>query len=232
MRIRIVVLAVAVLTLGASIVSAGSILPFTSTLNVGNSAISGFPSPFGTVLVDLTSPNVATITFTAATNDLFGDSGVVDVNINATTWTISGLTGTALAGFKGPDLTNAGSKNVDGFGVFNQTFTEFDGFAWALNTVSFTVTDGGSATWASAADVLALNPNGDDAAAHIFVCADATKSGQGSCVPANGAITTGYAGEGAAATPPPPTPEPNSLLLLGSALITAAGLVRRRIIRL
>jgi hypothetical protein len=231
MRIRIVVLAVAVLTLGASIASAGSILStFTSTLNVGNSAISGFPSPFGTVLVDLTSSNVATITFTAATNDLFGDSGVVDVNINAKTWTISGLTGTALAGFKGPKLTNAGSKKVDGFGVFNQTFTEFDGFTWALNTVSFMVTDT-SGTWASAANVLTPNLNGDDAAAHIFVCADATKTVQGSCVPANGAITSGYAGEGAAATPPP-TPEPNSLLLLGSALMTAAGLVRRRIIRL
>ena len=89
----------------------------TSPLDTGNSAISGAPGPYGSVMIDLTSGTMATITFTADSGFLFGAVNVVDANINAASWTISGLTGTHLSGFSGPSLSNTGSGNVDGFGV-------------------------------------------------------------------------------------------------------------------
>ena len=51
--------------------------------------------------------------------------------------------------------------------------------AQAVTTISFDVVNGGT-PWASAADVLAFNSKGFDAAAHIFI---------------NGGAVTGFAGE-------------------------------------
>src|SRR5690242_19780933 len=67
---------------------------FTSIINSGNSAISGFPGPYGTVLVTLTSPTMATITFTSNTGFLFGGVSAADVNINATSFTESFVSAT------------------------------------------------------------------------------------------------------------------------------------------
>ena len=193
----------------------------TSSLDTGNSAISGIPGPYGSVMIDLTSGTMATITFTADSGFLFGGENVVDANINAASWTISGLTGTALSGFSGPDLSNTGSGNVDGFGVLNQTFKEFDGFTWALNSVSFIVTDT-SGTWANAASVLTANGSGFDAAAHIFVCGNGGTA-QGPCVAGNGALVTGFAAESTGGI----VPEPTSYLLLGTGMLSLAGLYKK-----
>jgi hypothetical protein len=146
---------------------------FDSTLSVGNDAISGFPSPYGTVHIDL-SGQVATITFTASNSYEFGDSKIADVNVNSTDFTPSIPTGGDSA-FK-----NFGAGNVDGFGVFNLTIDNKDGAAMALTTLTFTVTNNSSTLWVTASDVLAFNSKGFDAAAHIFI---------------NGGAVTGYAGE-------------------------------------
>src|SRR3569623_174387 len=67
----------------------------TYNLSLGNSAITPAPyNPFyGSVLVHLTSSTTATVTFTADAGYLFLDSSIADVNVNATSWTVSGLTG-------------------------------------------------------------------------------------------------------------------------------------------
>src|SRR5215469_8539369 len=86
------------LTLGALSASAEAFNPFLSTLTVGDTATAGFPAAFGTVLVDLTTPTTATITFTAdeshANAYVFGSANAAAVNINASTFTISGISGT------------------------------------------------------------------------------------------------------------------------------------------
>lgn len=225
------ILAAAIMGVVALSVARGQTAPFTSTLNAGNSALSGFPEPYGTVQVNLTSSTTAAITFTSnlAGNSgnnayLFGDSSSVDLNINATSFTVGTVTGTnPLTGFTpGAYTANIGGGNVDGFGTFNLTIDDFDGFTHSANVVTFTVTDT-SGTWSSASNVLAMNGNGDDAAAHIFVCSD---SATGCTATGSTATVTGFAGEGA---PSSEVPEPASVFLLGGALTTLGFVFRRKL---
>src|SRR5437899_4174393 len=69
----------------------------TYDLTTGNSAISGYAGPYGSVTVNRTDSSHATITFVSSTVagniNLFGDGQSVDVNVNATSWTITGITG-------------------------------------------------------------------------------------------------------------------------------------------
>jgi len=73
-------------------------------------------------------------------------------------------------------------------GIFNLTVNSFDGFTHSSDTVTFNLTNTGG-TWASAADVLAFNSNGFDAAMHVYVTSSPADA-------SNGAIATGFAGEG------------------------------------
>src|SRR5207249_5724900 len=121
-----------------------------------------------------------------------GSSGAV--NVRASSWTISGMTGSnSYPGFSAPQLTDAGSGNVDGFGVMNQTVNNFDGFSYAMTTLSFTLTRL-SGTWANAGAVLIANLQGALAAAHIFVA----QLVNGQLVNIN---VTGYAANGGSFVP-------------------------------
>jgi hypothetical protein len=181
-------------------------------LTAGNSAISGFAGPYATVTVNRTSSTAATITFASLTAGgniyLMGDGGTVGVNVNAASWTLGTVTGAnAGSGFTPGPFSDGGAGNEDGFGSFNQTINSFDGFTHSSDTVSFSLTDT-SGTWASAANVLAPNASGNEAAAHIFVTASPANA-------SNGALATGFASEAA------PIPEPSTWAM---ALVGFAGL--------
>ena len=196
---------------------------FTSPLNVPNSALSSVPGPYGTVTITTTSATTATVLFAANPGFLFGAAQAFDLNVNAATFTETGvvLTGASGAGFNPPSCTMgggacpAGSNTVDGFGVFNLTNDLFDGFTNAASQVQFTLTNT-SGTWANAASVITPNASGNDAAAHIFACATTP------CTTAGGVIVTGFATEG-----PVSVSSPGALALLGAGL-AALGLTRRR----
>jgi hypothetical protein len=209
------------LTVGALQVSADTT---TITISNPNSAISGFAGPYASVLVNRTSSTTATVTFTSLTNSgniyLMGDGGTADLNINATAFGVTGVTGSnAGTGFTPGPYTVAnppGTQNVDGFGLFNLDITSFDGFTHSSDTVSFTVTNT-SGTWSSATNVLTPNSGGSDAAIHVFVTSSPANA-------SNGALATGFAANGAQV----PAPEPASMLLFGTGLVALGTKLRRR----
>jgi hypothetical protein len=210
--------AIAALGLAAGL-SGPAMADFIFDLGTPNAALSGFTGPFAEVDVHWVDSTHATITFTSLSNGgdlyLLGDGGSVDVNVNATSFTLGTITGSnALAGFSAGPYSDGGSGNVSSFGVFNQTINSFDGYPNTSTTISFALTDT-SGTWASANDVLALNADGNLAAAHIFVCAQP-------CTVAEGALTTGFVSGDGTLFPTPGVPEPQSLALVALGLLALA----------
>jgi hypothetical protein len=195
------------------------------TLSSGNSALTnaGFTGPYATVTVNLVNSTTATVTFNSLTQTIGGNTYVYlmadgssgAVNVRASSWTISAMTGSnSYPGFSAAQLTNAGSQNVDGFGVMNQAVNNFDGFSYAMTTLSFTLTRL-SGTWANASQVLIANVQGALAASHIFVA----QLINGQLINVN---VTGYAANGGAQVPDGGA----TVMLLGAAL-GALGIVRR-----
>lgn len=219
-KLTILFLALAVLALVSASPPRAVADTFTYNLTVPNTALGGYSGPFGTVTVDRTSTTSANITFAAATGFLFTDGGAAGVNVNATSWLLSNLTGTFLPGFKGTDLSNAGSGNEDGFGNFNQKINEFDSFSWALTGISFTLTDT-SGTWSSANSVLVANNFGFFVAAHMGACGPPPNSQPCSINTPFGA-NTGFVGNGTGKVP-----EPGMLTMLLAGVFPLGGLVRR-----
>jgi len=196
------------------------------SLGTGNSAISGYTGPYGSVAVSLTDSTHATITFTsnAASGFLFGDGGSVAVNVNASSWTLGTITGSNTGtGFSPGPYSDGGSGNEDGFGSFNQTINSFDGFTDTSTTISFTLTNT-SGTWADASSVLTANSDGNLVAAHIFVTNTPLDQ-------SNGALATGYATQGDGGGGSELTPEPSSFLLMGIGALGLAGFSWRRMRR-
>jgi hypothetical protein len=194
-------------------------------ISVPNANISGFPGPYASVTVNRTNSTHATITFTSLTNSgniyLMGDGSSVAVNVNATSWTLSNISGSnAGTGFTQSvppgkfQFSNSGSGNVSQFGVLNQTIISFDGFTHSSDTISFTLTNT-SGTWGSAASVLIANAKGFLAAMHVFVTASPANA-------RNGASCTGFAGNG-----PPRVPDGGTTVMLLGAALGALGMARR-----
>jgi hypothetical protein len=211
--------AVLIAVAGFGLQPANAITMFTSSLNQGNSAISGFAGPYGNVTVVLTSSTTAIVGFTnntvAGNTYLFGASGAVALNVNATTFSVSNIMGSNSGTGFTPGPFTVGSGQEDGFGMFNLQISSFDGTGHASSVISFTLTNT-SGTWGSPAAVLAFNSNGFDAAAHIFVMTS----------PANASIitlATGFAGEGTAVV----VPDGGTTVMLLGAALGALGTARR-----
>ena len=188
----------------------------TYDLTQGNSAISGYPAPYGSVAVNLNAAGtVATITFTAAHTGafqyLFGDGSSAAVNVNGA-FTLNSITGTQLPGFGPTTYSNGGAGNVDGWGQFNLTINSSQGYTDASNSITFTLTG----SWANDGSVLTANANGSFVAAHIFVAAFPAD-------PNAGALNTGFASNGGAVN----TPDGGTTVMLLGVALGALGMARR-----
>lgn len=177
----------------------------TYNIGVGNTALSGYPSPYGTLNISVTGGD-ATFTLTGLTQSsyvyLFGGHGALGLNLSNTNVTLANMSwtgGNTSTAFK------AGSGTLSGFGSFNYVLTDSNGFNSAVSSLTFTLDD----SFTNPASVLTPNSSGYLAAGHVFVSGD-------DCT---GACTTGYA----ANSNTPVIPEPPSLLLLGTGLLLLAG---------
>jgi hypothetical protein len=180
--------------LGAAVALAGSMLApaaqadiVTYTIDDPNVALAGLTGPYASVEVDRTSSTSADITFTSLTNGgflyLLGGAQAADVNVNATSFSVTNIACVAFGALCGP-ITNGGSNNVSEFGAFNLTLDSFDGFGRTSTEISFTLNNL-SGTWLDAGSVLVQNVAGYIVAAHIFAC----EGGPG----CDGAFATGFA---------------------------------------
>jgi hypothetical protein len=198
-------------------------------LSVGNTAVSPYPAPYGTVNVHLTDSTHATVTFTAGSTGgftyLFIDGGAAAVNVRATTWTIGSFTSVtpATGGFVAQPAgfpQSGGAGNEDGFASFNQTVNGFDGTDHAMSSISFVLTNTGG-TWNNSNLVLIANSQFAAVAAHVVVFnSNNVNNGQ--------QLATGFVAGANGGTPVVPDGG-TTVMLLGLAL-GALGMVRRYLV--
>src|ERR1051325_7013906 len=81
----------------ASIFAAGTASADSITFDITDGNLSGYSGPYALVTVKLTSSTTATISFTSLNDGtylyLMGDGGSAAVNVNATSFTVSDISG-------------------------------------------------------------------------------------------------------------------------------------------
>ncbi len=205
---RLKALALAVLFLPLPLV-ADSISTFNlSTVEHGNVAL---PLENVVVTVDLaTNGKSATVTFNAATGYFMDD---VFLNVSGL-YSVASVTGT-----QGNMYAFGGGGSHDSFGMMSTEVTPTNGQASTQIIVTLDTTD----PWSSADSVLAPTTDFGKqyyAAGFDAVATVGTASGGGS--PDN----LGFGGAVVA-----PTPEPESLVFVGTGLLSMAGFLRRKLQR-
>lgn len=205
-------LAAGLLSIGASNASA------SFQLTVPNPDVTG-AGPYADISVALSNSNkTATITITSDTNGgyiyLLGAHGAVALNVNGA-YSFDSVTGTQE--FSGGFLSNGGAGQESQFGHFNLTVDAHGGFANAYTQIVVTITKS-TGSWASEADVLIPNSDGQMAAAHVLACAIP-------CNKTEGAAFTGYVSN------PTTVPEPHTLFSVALGGLALCGFHARRRVR-
>ena len=200
----------------AGISSASTVL----TISNPNPALAPFPGPYATITITLTDSTHAAVeadSLTNGSNDyLIGGEGAFGLNVSSL-FTIGPVTEfNSLGSPFTPTFKSCGSGTESGFGVFNLSCDNSDGFGDSATKINFTLTDT-SGTWATSDAVITPNAGGYSGVAHLF---DRNPSCDGACV-------TGFAANGGT---PPQVPEPVSfsLAIIGGGMMGLGLIARRR----
>jgi hypothetical protein len=218
MKTLLTLLLAALICVSFAPLASANVCGFDSILNVSDQTATGATNgtTFGDVCITLAG-QTATITFTAAGNYQLMDSSIAGVQVNASSFT-EGFVSEAPNGAHTPlvDL----NQNVNGYGVFNLTWDNFDGASNAEDTFIFTVTNTSATPWATAADVITPNAQGFDAEAHVICLAGSGCEAAGT----GGVPLTFFVAEGQGTI----VPEPRFYGLLLVGLMGVVGIMLRR----